>query len=353
MAQQGMFGNQYQQAVTDETALRRQQAQTGGMTGWAAITNAMSGIGSEIGYQGGQAIGGQTAAQVQQSNFQSVMDSVPDFDAMDPESLQKMSSAMWQGGFYDEGMQMMNQSRTIQKDDALIKLYEAQAADELEVTPVSKTTNRKDYLTLQASGEFTGTYLEYLDRNVKESSDLTTDEKHFKKLSEDENYTLSFQEFLDNKANGGMTNKQKEYAAEKKAKSFEGTFGEWLDMDAMRGKTDTPDKFVSYTPTQGDADTIDSVLDENYDFGAFDFDLWGLGDKAGSMSAVDGVEVLRQKVFNIYKNSDKLFGQVLTFDEIIEKYPNPADLMAVKIGGSGVSNGSDEEVLLKKINAAN
>ena len=150
-----------------------------------------------------------------------------------------------------------------------------------------------------------------------------------------------------------MTNKQKEYAAEKKAKSFEGTFGEWLDMDAMRGKTDTPDKFVSYTPTQGDADTIDKVLDTNYDFGAFDFDLWGLGDKAGSMSAVDGVEVLRQKVFNIYKNSDKLFGQVLTFDEIIEKYPNPADLMAVKIGGSGVSNGSDEEVLLKKINAAN
>ena len=32
MAQKGMFGNQYQQAVTDETALRRQQAQTGGLT---------------------------------------------------------------------------------------------------------------------------------------------------------------------------------------------------------------------------------------------------------------------------------------------------------------------------------
>ena len=125
----GMFGNQYQQAVTDETALRRQQAQTGGLTGWAAITNAMSGIGSEIGYQGGQAMGGMTPAQAQQAQFQTVMDSVPDFDAMDPESLQKMSSAMWQGGFYDEGMQMMNQSRTIQKDDALIKLYEAQATE--------------------------------------------------------------------------------------------------------------------------------------------------------------------------------------------------------------------------------
>jgi len=113
MAQQGMFGNQYQQAVTDETALRRQQAQTGGLTGWAAITNAMSGIGSEIGYQGGQAMGGQTAAQVQQSNFQSVMDSVPDFNPADTASLQAMSSSMWQAGFYDEGMAMMDRASTI------------------------------------------------------------------------------------------------------------------------------------------------------------------------------------------------------------------------------------------------
>ena len=59
-----MFGNQYQQAVTDETALRRQSAQTGGMTGWAAITNAMSGIGSEIGYQGGQAMGGHDTSSI-------------------------------------------------------------------------------------------------------------------------------------------------------------------------------------------------------------------------------------------------------------------------------------------------
>jgi hypothetical protein len=110
------------------------------------------------------------------------------------------------------------------------------------------------------------------------------------------------------------------------------------------------DSFGSYTPTQGDANTIDGLLDENYDFGPADFDFWGLGDKANSMSASDGVEVLRQKVFNIYKNSDKLFGKVLTFNEIIERYPNPADLMAVKIGGSGVSNNPDEEVLLKKIN---
>ena len=129
MAQQGMFGNQYQQAVTDETALRRQQSQTGGLTGWAAITNAMSGIGSEIGYQGGQAMGGMTPAQAEQARFQSVMDSVPNYDPMNPESVQQMSSALWNGGFYDEGMAALNQSKAMQVDDAKIALYAAQKAD--------------------------------------------------------------------------------------------------------------------------------------------------------------------------------------------------------------------------------
>ena len=129
MAQQGMFGNQYQQAVTDETALRRQPAQTGGLTGWAAITNAMSGIGSEIGYQGGQAMGGMTPAQAEQARFQSVMDSVPNYDPMNPESVQQMSSALWNGGFYDEGMAALNQSKAMQVDDAKIALYAAQKAD--------------------------------------------------------------------------------------------------------------------------------------------------------------------------------------------------------------------------------
>ena len=113
MAQQGMFGSSLKQAVTDENALRLQEAQTGGLTGWAAITNAMSGIGSEIGYQGGQAMGGMTPAQSQQAGFQSIMESSPDFDPSNPESLQQMSSKMWNGGYYDQGMAMMERSQTI------------------------------------------------------------------------------------------------------------------------------------------------------------------------------------------------------------------------------------------------
>jgi hypothetical protein len=127
----GLFGNKYQQAVDNEAIQRQQLSQTGGLTGWAAITQAMGGLGGELGYQGGQMFGGQTPAQVQQSNYQAVIDSVPNFDPMDPASLQAMSSAMWQGGFYDEGMSMLNQSRAMQLDDAKIELYKAQAQDEL------------------------------------------------------------------------------------------------------------------------------------------------------------------------------------------------------------------------------
>ena len=126
----GLFGNKYQQAVDNEAIQRQQLSQTGGLTGWAAITQAMGGLGGELGYQGGQMFGGQTPAQVQQSNYQAVIDSVPNFDPMDPASLQAMSSAMWQGGFYDEGMSMLNQSKAMQLDDAKIELYKAQRKNE-------------------------------------------------------------------------------------------------------------------------------------------------------------------------------------------------------------------------------
>jgi hypothetical protein len=126
MAEKGMFGNQYQQAVTDETALRRQSAQTGGMTGWAAITNAMSGIGSEIGYQGGQAMGGMTPAQSQQAKFESVMNSVPNFDPTNPASMREMSSALYSANFYDESMELLTQSNVFERNLAELKQIEAQ-----------------------------------------------------------------------------------------------------------------------------------------------------------------------------------------------------------------------------------
>lgn len=134
MATQGMFGSQYQQAIIDEQNLRRQQAQTGGLTGWAAITNAMSGIGSEIGYQGGQAMGGMTPAQMQQANYQSIIDSVPNFDPTNSDSVSQMASAMWTGGEYDMAMQFYDRSQdmkaaNLQVDIAEIKLKNLQNPD--------------------------------------------------------------------------------------------------------------------------------------------------------------------------------------------------------------------------------
>jgi len=126
MATQGMFGSQYQQAVVDEQNLRRQQAQTGGLTGWAAITNAMSGIGSEIGYQGGQAMGGMTPAQAQQASFQAVMDSVPNFNPADSNSIMEMSAALQAGGFYDESMQLYDRSQKMILDDLQVDVAKAE-----------------------------------------------------------------------------------------------------------------------------------------------------------------------------------------------------------------------------------
>jgi hypothetical protein len=187
MAQQGLFGNQYQQAIVDEQNLRRQSAQTGGLTGWAAITNAMSGIGSEIGYQGGQMLGGQTPAQIQQANFQAVINSVPDFDPMNPESLQKMSSAMWKGGFYNEGMNLLNTSQSMLKDNALIDLYAAQAEDERRVKagPDTRTNSKKLYDEQVAEGTVTSTFKAWLD-----TQDLTNDEKLFEAAVADGSWNL-------------------------------------------------------------------------------------------------------------------------------------------------------------------
>lgn len=126
MATQGMFGSQYQQAIIDEQNLRRQQAQTGGLTGWAAITNAMSGIGSEIGFTAGQSLGGQTPAQAQQANYQSIINSVPNFDPTNAESVSQMASAMWTGGEYDMAMQFYDKSQDMRAADLQVDIAEIQ-----------------------------------------------------------------------------------------------------------------------------------------------------------------------------------------------------------------------------------
>lgn len=125
-----MFGNQYEQAVTDEALARESRANTQGMTGWAAITQGMSNAGSGLGFAAGKAFGGRTDAEVKQDNYASIVGSIPNFDPSNPEQLAEMSSAMWQGGFYDEGMQMMARGQDITAANIKNDYYKAQTAAE-------------------------------------------------------------------------------------------------------------------------------------------------------------------------------------------------------------------------------
>jgi len=83
----------------------------------------MSGIGSEIGYAGGQAMGGMTPVQAEQARFESVMDSV-NYDPTDPNSMMEASAALNAAGFYDKGLEMFNLSNKIKSDNLLVEIKE-------------------------------------------------------------------------------------------------------------------------------------------------------------------------------------------------------------------------------------
>ena len=188
MATQGMFSglNKYEADLIDQANQRAASSANVG-TGWEAITNAAGRAGGMIGQAVGRGLGGVTTAEQRLADFQGIVSSVPDFDPMNPESLQAMSSAMWRGGFYDQAQDMLNTSQSMLKDNALIDLYKAQAADERRVTagPDTRTTNRKTYDDLVAEGTVTSTYKEWLD-----TQDLTADEKLFEAALIDGSWTL-------------------------------------------------------------------------------------------------------------------------------------------------------------------
>ena len=333
MAQQGLFGNQYQQAIVDEQNLRRQSAQTGGLTGWAAITNAMSGIGSELGYQGGQMLGGQTPAQVQQANFQSVINSVPNFDPMNPESLQKMSSAMWKGGFYDEGMNLLNTSQSMLKDNALIDLYSAQA----EQASTPKAVKRE--IKKGADG-----FYRYTDGDKERLFPELTAPSKDRPIKKGADGFLRFLDGDQERVFPELTSPDKERQVRQSADGYY----RYTDGDKERVfpdvvKPESKESFSFTTPTEAEAASISKMADEEYDFGKLDFDLWGFADKKGSLSSDEAIDVIIQKVHNLAKNSNKIFGEVLLPSQIIDRYPNPADLMAVKIGSGSVVEKEKEE----------
>jgi len=188
MATQGMFSglNKYEADLIDQANQRAASSANVG-TGWEAITNAAGRAGGMIGQAVGRGLGGVTTAEQRLADFQGIVSSVPDFDPMNPESLQAMSSAMWRGGFYDQAQDMLNTSQSILKDNALIDLYAAQAkeASTPKTGTDSRTSSKKLYDELVAEGTVTSTFKAWLD-----TQDLTNDEKLFEAALIDGSWTL-------------------------------------------------------------------------------------------------------------------------------------------------------------------
>jgi len=90
-----------------------------------------------IGRTVGKALGGVTTAEQRVADFQGIVSSVPDFNPNKVESLQEMSSALWQGGFYDQAKDMMDTANIYQRNLAEVAKIEQEtkslvAGDTLE-----------------------------------------------------------------------------------------------------------------------------------------------------------------------------------------------------------------------------
>jgi hypothetical protein len=127
MAEQGMFTglNKYEAELID-AANQREASSANVGTGWQAITNAAGRAGGMLGRSVGRGLGGVTTAEQRVADFQKITASIPNFDPSKPESLQEMSSALWQGGFYDQAKDMMDTANVYSRNLAELANLEAQ-----------------------------------------------------------------------------------------------------------------------------------------------------------------------------------------------------------------------------------
>ena len=139
----GLFGNIYDTQTAQQNQLAAEARGTG--EGWTAMTTAARELGGAIGQGVGRAMGGVTPQEQKMAELERITGSMPDFDPTDPSQMKEMSSKLWTGGFYDEGMNMLKESYEMQKVDALMQYYkdqgEAALAKSTEVTPPKRDTS--------------------------------------------------------------------------------------------------------------------------------------------------------------------------------------------------------------------
>jgi hypothetical protein len=168
----GLFGNIYDTQTAQQNQLAAEARGTG--EGWTAMTTAARELGGAIGQGVGRAFGGVTPQEQKMAELNKIMTSIPDFDATNPEQMKEMSSKLWTGGFYDEGMNMLKESYEMQKVDALMQYYkdqgEAALANANEVTPpkrdTSVTQNEYDIALGLVEKEFDTGWFDFIDPDL-------------------------------------------------------------------------------------------------------------------------------------------------------------------------------------------
>ena len=135
----GMFSglNKYEAELMD--AARQREASSADVgTGWQAMTPAAGRAGGMIGRSVGKALGGVTPAEQRVTDFQAITSSIPDFNPNKVESLQEMSSALWQGGFYDQAKDMMDTANIYQRNLAEVAKIEQETKSFESATSLSE-----------------------------------------------------------------------------------------------------------------------------------------------------------------------------------------------------------------------
>ena len=120
----GLFGNIYDTQTAQQNQLAAEARGTG--QGWTAMTTAARELGGAIGQGVGRAFGGVTPQEQKMAELEKITSSMTDFDPTDPTQMKEMSSKLWTGGFYDEGLAMLKESYEMQKVDALMQYYKDQ-----------------------------------------------------------------------------------------------------------------------------------------------------------------------------------------------------------------------------------
>ena len=120
----GLFGNIYDTQTAQQNQLAAEARGTG--QGWTAMTTAARELGGAIGQGVGKAFGGVTPQEQKMAELEKITGSMTDFDPTDPTQMKEMSSKLWTGGFYDEGLAMLKESYEMQKVDALMQYYKDQ-----------------------------------------------------------------------------------------------------------------------------------------------------------------------------------------------------------------------------------